>query len=734
VTAAAVNLATERAQVTFPAGQVRLEDLRLAVQAAGYDIPAAGTEAGAGPGAEDAAAARRARELAGLRRRLLVGAALAVPVVLGSFPQVFPWAPAAWRDPWVQLALTLPVQLWVAWPFHRGAAVALRHGSANMNTLVSLGTTAAFVGSLAVTLWPHALMAAGAMTYYDTAVVLVTLIVLGRYLEARARGRASAAIRTLLDLRPRTARLERDGREVDVAVEAVLPGDLVRVRPGEKVPVDGTVTHGQSTVDESMLTGEFLPVAKRPGDRVVGGTLNRTGAFTFRAERVGRDTVLAQIVRLVEEAQGSKAPIQALADRIATVFVPVVLLLGTATFLGWWLWGPAPAILFAVSNTVAVLVIACPCAMGLATPTAIMVGTGRAAELGILVKDAGSLELLHRIRTVVVDKTGTLTRGRPAVTDVIPARDATRAEVLALAAAVERGSEHPLGEAIVAQAAAEGLPALPAEGFDALPGQGVLALVAGRAVVLGQARLMAERGVALDGLGDAARQLADEGKTAVFVAAAGRARGVIAVADPPRPEAAAAVAGLRALGLEVVMLTGDARGTAEAVARQLGGVRVLAEVLPADKAREVGRLQAEGHRVAMVGDGINDAPALARADVGIAMGSGIDVALEAAAVTILSGDLRAIETTVRLSRATLRVIRENLAWAFGYNLVLLPVAAGLLYPLFGPGGVPPALRPLFGESGLLSPVLAGAAMACSSVSVVANSLRLRRFAPAPPRP
>ncbi|HEV8676902.1 MAG TPA: heavy metal translocating P-type ATPase, partial [Methylomirabilota bacterium] len=493
---ASVNLASEQARVAFPAGRVELGELRRAVRAAGYDIPEVPTAAE--PSA-DGEPASRAREIAGLRLKVAIGVVLSVPVLLGSLP-LLPWVPVGWTNPWVQLVLTLPVQYWVGWPFHRGAWTALRHHTANMNTLVSLGTNAAFLYSGAVTLWPHPLMAAGGMTYYDTAAVLVTLIVLGRYLEARAKGKTSEAIRALVGLSPKRARVLRGDIEGDVAIEELVPGDLVRVRPGEKVPVDGVVIEGRSTVDESMLTGESLPVAKGPGDAVTGATLNRTGTFTFRAERVGRDTVLSRIIRLVEAAQGSKAPIQALADRVSAVFVPVVLALAAVTFGVWWLGGPAPALLFALSNAVAVLVIACPCAMGLATPTAIMVGTGKAAEHGILVKSAGALELLHRVRTMVLDKTGTLTRGRPEVTDVRPRAGVTAIDLLAVAAAVERGSEHPLAEAIVARAAADGAPASTAEGFEALPGHGVSARVDGRAVVLGHARLMAECGVPLDGL------------------------------------------------------------------------------------------------------------------------------------------------------------------------------------------------------------------------------------------
>jgi Cu+-exporting ATPase len=732
VEGAAVNLATERAQVVLADPSVPVARLREAVKAAGYDIPAGIEAEAAAPPDPERDEARRSRELARLRSRLLTGIALSVPVVVGSFPQAFPWAPAVLRDPWVQLILTAPVQLWVGADFHRAALRGLRHRTATMNTLVSLGTTAAFLGSLAVTLWPHALMAAGAMTYYDTAAVLMTLLVLGRFLEARARRRTSAAIRALVGLQPRTARVVRGQQEATEPIDRLAPGDVIRVRPGERIPVDGQVVDGRSTVDESMLTGEATPVTKGPGDRVIGGTLNRTGTFTFEARRVGRETVLAQIVRLVAEAQGSRAPIQALADRVAAVFVPVVLLLAAATFAGWLLLGPPPALLFALSSTVAVLVIACPCALGLATPTAIIVATGRAAERGVLVRDAGALEALHRARSVVFDKTGTLTRGRPEVTEVTPVDGVTPATLLRLAAAVERGSEHPLGEAIAARAAADGLTLPPVEAFEAWPGQGVSGQVDGAQVLLGSRRFLAERGIEPGALAKEAERLAAEGRTAVLVARAGLPLGLLGVADPLRPEAPGTVAALRARGLEPIMLTGDTRLTAEAVARQAGITRVRAEVLPADKAAEIARLQAEGPAgggaapVAMVGDGINDAPALARADVGIALGSGADVALEAADVTLLSGDLRSLVMAIDLARATFAVIRQNLGWAFGYNLVLLPVAAGLLYPVFGPGGVPGPLRPILGDSGLLSPILAGAAMALSSVSVVANSLRLRR--------
>jgi Cu+-exporting ATPase len=557
-------------------------------------------------------------------------------------------------------------------------------------------------------------MAAGAMPYFEASALLMTFLVLGRWLEARARGGTSEAIRRLVALQPRTARLAQPGGERDVPIEEVVPGDLLRVRPGERIAVDGLVVEGVSSVDESMLTGESLPVEKGPGAPVVGGSINRTGTFTFRATRVGRDTVLARIVRLVEDAQGSKAPIQRLADRVASVFVPVVLGIAALTFGAWMLWGPAPAFFHALTNAVGVLVIACPCALGLATPTAVMVATGRGAELGVLIRSAVVLETLHRMETVVLDKTGTLTVGRPAVTEVVPAAGIDPDLVLALAAAVEQGSEHPLGEAIVTAAKARGLAMPPVREFRAAPGQGVEALVEPGRILLGNRRLMESRGIELGALEEQACWLTQGGKSVVYAVLAGEPLGLIAVADVLRPEAPAAVAALRALGLDVVMLTGDAQSTAQAIARQAGIERVQAEVLPEQKATEIERLQGEGRLVAMVGDGINDAPALAQADVGLAMSSGTDVAIEAADVTLMRDDLRGVVAAVELSRRTMRIVKENLGWAFGYNLVLVPVAAGMLYPIWGIQ---------------LSPILAGLAMALSSVSVVANSLRLGRFRP-----
>ena len=713
VESASVNLATEQATVAFDPARTDLVRLRAAVAAAGYELAEPQREPLPG-GAVDRE--RAAREAAERRERLkfVVGAVLAAPVLLGSMADVLPWVPALLQNPWLQLVLTTPVQVWVGWQFHRGFVHDLRYRTASMATLVSIGTNAAYLGSVAVTLWPHAFVSHGAMTYYDVSAVVITLVVLGRWLEARARSRTSEAIRKLMTLAPRTARVIRDGVEADVPTAAVRVGDFVRIRPGERVPVDGVVTEGASTVDESMLTGESLPVEKAPEAKVFAGTVNRTGTFVFRAARVGSETTLARIIKLVAEAQGSRAPIQRLADRVAAVFVPIVLVIAALTFVAWWLVGPEPAGLVALTNAVAVLVIACPCAMGLATPTAIMVGTGRGAEFGVLIKSAAALELLHRVDTVVFDKTGTLTVGRPVVTDVVPVGAASEDEILALAAAVEQASEHPLGEAIVARAKERGLALPPIAEFTTVPGRGIDAMATDGRVLLGNRTLMDARGIDVRLLAGRVRELAAEGKTAVYLAFAGRLLGVIAAADVPKPDATRAVAALRRLGVSVAMLTGDHRLTAEAIARQARLDRVLAEVLPEDKAREIRALQAKGRRVAMVGDGINDAPALAQAEVGIAMGSGTDVAIAAADVTLMRGDLVGVVAAIELSRRTIRVIRENLVWAFGYNTVLIPVAAGALYPVWGVQ---------------LSPILAGAAMAFSSLSVVTNSLRLKRWRP-----
>jgi P-type Cu+ transporter len=707
---ATVNLATEQATVSFDPERTSFDALQAAVAAAGYELVPPRPDQVPGAALDPERSARDAEQRYE-KIKFIVGAVLSVPVLLGGMSHILPWVPTALRNPWLLLILTTPVQFWVGWQFHRGFLHDLRYRQASMSTLVSVGTSAAYFFSVAVTLWPH-VFPAHSVTYYDVSAVVITLVVLGRWLEARARGRTSEAIRRLVSLAPRTARVVRAGAEVDVPTAEVRVGDFVRIRPGERIPVDGVVTEGASTIDESMLTGESLPVEKISESKVYAGTVNRTGSFIFRAAKVGRETALARIVALVAEAQGSRAPIQRLADRVAAIFVPIVLGIAGLTFLAWWLFGPEPAGLFALTNAVAVLVIACPCAMGLATPTAIMVATGRGAERGILIRSAAALELLERVDTVVFDKTGTLTVGRPVVTDVIALPLTSEEDVVALAAAAEQGSEHPLGEAIVASAKERGLALPPITAFTTVPGQGIDARASDGHVLLGNRTLMDARGVDVSALVPRAQALASEGKTAVYLALGGRALGLLAVADVLKPEAPDAVAALKRRGLEVIVLTGDARPTAEAVARRAGVEKVLAEVLPEDKAREITGLKAQRHRVAMVGDGINDAPALAQADVGIAMGSGTDVAIEAADVTLVRGDLRSVVGAIDLSRRTISVIKQNLVWAFGYNVVLIPVAAGVLYPLWGV---------------LLSPILAGAAMAFSSVSVVTNSLRLKRW-------
>mgnify|MGYP000492278803 CR=1 FL=1 len=715
-----VNLATERASVRYLGGEVQQRDLERAVESAGYGVDASGGE-------EDAGSAHE-REYEKLRNNFIVAAVLTALILVGSLPMMLgfmPPVPMGWLN-FALLSLATPVQFWAGWRFYRGAWGALRHGQANMNTLVVLGTSAAYLYSLVATVAPG-LFAGRADVYFDTSALIVTLILLGRLLEMRAKGRTNEAIKKLAGLQARTARVVRDGEEVDVPVEDVQIGDVIVVRPGEKVPVDGRVVSGSSAVDEAMITGESIPVTKRFGDEVIGATMNASGSFRFEAIRVGKDTALSQIVRMVEEAQGSKAPIQRLADRISGVFVPVVMALATLTFLVWLFFGPEPAFTFALLNTVAVLIIACPCAMGLATPTSIMVGTGKGAESGILVKGGEALEGAHKLDAVILDKTGTLTRGKPELTDVVVTNGIPEKEFLRLAASAERGSEHPLGEAIVRGAKDRGLSLADAGDFEAITGGGIRARVEGREVLVGTRRFLDESGISEDGLVPRGEELAASGKTPMFVAVDGRPAGLVAVADTVREESREAIEKLHQLGLEVAMITGDNRRTASAIARELGIDRVLAEVRPEDKANEVKRLQAEGKKVGMVGDGINDAPALAQADIGIAIGTGTDVAMEASDLTLIGGDVRGVAKAIGLSKATVRNIKQNLFWAFAYNVALIPVAAGVLYPLFSDGGVPGILRPFLGEYGFLNPILAAAAMALSSVTVLSNALRLRRI-------
>ena len=689
VASAHVNFATSTATVEFDPARAAVRNLVDAIEELGYGVP----QPVAGEDVEEQA---RAHEYAALQRRLWLAAAFAIPVVvLGMWPGLMHLAAMSW----IQLALTVPVIFYAGAPFYKGAWTALRHRSANMNTLIALGTGAAFLYSLTVT------VRGGHEVYYEAAAVIVTLILLGRVLEARARGKASEAIRHLRELQPKTARVVRDGAEQDIPIEQVRVGDLVVVRPGEKIPVDGAVREGDSAVDESMLTGESMPVDKKSGDAVYGGTINRSGSLRFEARKVGRATALQQMIELVRQAQGSRAPVARLADVVSGYFTVGVLAIATLTFVVWLalaLLGVAP-LSFALRNFVAVLIIACPCALGLATPTAIMVGTGRGAERGILIKGGEALEAAHRIDTVILDKTGTITCGQPRVTDVIPMNGYSEAAVLRLAASAERYSEHPLGRAIVEHAQALAIVLEDPAGFRAVAGHGVEARVDGCDVTVGSFAGPLEL--------PEMERLAAEGKTAVVVAVDGQPAGAIGIADTVKPEAAAAVRRLHEMGIEVWMITGDNRRTAESVARQVGIQRVLAEVLPDAKLAEVRKLQAAGRKVAMVGDGINDAPALAQADVGIAIGTGTDIAKEAASITLMRGDLNGVAGALALARRTMRVIRQNLFWAFAYNIIGIPIAAGALYPFTG---------------WLLSPVLASAAMALSSVTVVTNSLRLKR--------
>jgi Cu+-exporting ATPase len=717
---ASVNLANERATVEYLAGEVEPRELEKAAEGAGYGVIREDERSSVADSYE--------RDYRKLRTHFLLAAALTAMILVGSLPHMFEFMlpiPAGWLN-LVLLLLATPVQLWAGWRFYRGAWAALKHGQANMNTLVVMGTSAAYLYSVVATLAPQLFAVGRAEVYFDTSALIITLILLGRLLEARAKGRTNEAIKKLARLQAKTARVVRDEEEVDVPVENVEIGDIVVVRPGEKIAVDGLVLSGESAVDESMITGESIPVTKREGDEVIGATMNASGSFRFEATKVGEDTALHQIMRMVEEAQGSKAPIQRLADRVSGVFVPAVIGVAAATFVIWLIVGPEPALTFALLNAVAVLIIACPCAMGLATPTSIMVGTGKGAESGILIRGGEAFEAAHKLDTVVLDKTGTLTRGTPELTDVVVEDGAREEELLRLLASAERASEHPVGEAIVRGAKYRGLPLSEVEAFEAVSGGGIRARVEGREVLVGSRRFLSEADVFEDGLAPRGEELAREGKTPIFVAMDGKPAGLVAVADVVREESREAIGQLNSLGLEVAMLTGDNRRTAEAIARELGVDRVVAEVRPEDKAAEVKKLQAEGKIVGMVGDGINDAPALAQADVGISIGTGTDVAMEAADLTLISGDVRGVARAISLSKATVRNIEQNLFWAFAYNVALIPVAAGVLYPLFSEGNVPEVLRPFFGEYGFLNPVLAAAAMALSSVTVLSNALRLRR--------
>ena len=739
VTQASVNLATEQATVTLDAATAPpLEALRAAVDRAGYTLELPGAAGDEQP--QDRLERERLHEYRALRLRTLVALVSGVSLALAMFWREVPALadiPMRLMHP-LFFAIATPVQFWAGARIYTGAVKVARHGASDMNTLIAVGTAAAYGYSVVATFWPdlfHSVHGLEMAVYYDTGVLIIALVLLGRMLEARAKGQTSQAVRALIALRPQRARVLEHGEEFEIPVAAVQPGDTVIVRPSEQLPVDGEVLDGASAVDESMLTGESLPVAKGPGDAVFGATLNSTGLLRVRATAVGADSALARIIRLVEDAQGSKAPIQRLADEIAAVFVPVVLVIALATFAGWWWLGPEPALTYALLNAVTVLIIACPCALGLATPTAIMVGMGLGARHGVLIRNAEALERARRVDAVVFDKTGTVTEGKPVVVAVELAAGAPAGatvdadELVRLVASAERGSEHPLAAAVVHEAERRGLAIEWPERFRAVVGQGIDATIGGRQVLAGNAALLAGAGVPSEGLvalGDAA---AARGETPLLVAVDGAAVGLIAVADRMRESAPGAVARLRALGVDVVMLTGDQQATAEAVAARAGIARVVAGVQPEGKTAVVRELQAAGRTVAMVGDGINDAPALAAADVGIAIGTGTDVALEAAPVTLMRPDLAGVATAIALSRATMRAMHQNLVWAFGYNVLLIPVAAGLGYVLFQQvldgAAVPALLRPVFGELGFLNPIVAAAAMAVSSVSVMANALRLR---------
>jgi Cu+-exporting ATPase len=718
------NLATMQVSIKYLPDAASVKAIRAAIEDFGYKVREV---SGSGEAAEDSLEHAHALEYAELKKKFWIAAVLSLPVLVIAmshgaieflnFPGVN----------WLQLVLTIPVVFYCGAQFYRGAWAAFRHRAADMNTLIATGTGAAFIYSVLATVFPSFFVNAGGQTmnmpgmgamsnvpvYFEAASVIIALILLGRMMEARAKGQTGAAIKKLVGLQAKTATVIRDGKEIEIETEEVVPGDIVLVRPGEKIPVDGTVTEGSSAVDESMLTGESIPVEKKTGDEIFGATINKTGAFSFKATKVGKDTALQQIVKLVQDAQGSKPPIAKLADTISGIFTPIVICIAIATFVIWFV-AASPEIRFtmALVNFVSVLIIACPCALGLATPTAIMVGTGRGAENGILIKGGDSLETAHKLNTIVLDKTGTITRGEPSLTDVVTAEGMSENDFLKIVASAERQSEHPLAAAIVRGAEARNLTFEKPQDFNALEGRGIEAKVSGRDLLLGNLRLMNERKIELNGAEGTVEKLAGEGKTPMFAAIDGNFAGIVAVADTIKPESKEAIASLQNLGLEVVMMTGDNKRTAEAVAAQVGIRRVLAEVLPEGKSGEIKRLQSEKKLVGMVGDGINDAPALAQADVGIAIGTGTDVAIEASDITLIKGDLRGVVTAIALSKATIRSVKQNLFWAFIYNVIGIPIAAGLLYPIFGI---------------LLSPILASAAMSLSSVSVVANSLRLRSF-------
>ncbi len=707
---AVVNLATNSATLAYDPKQVSDKSIIDAVAGAGYtaviDPVATNTES------------ERKKELRDIKKNVIISTILTLPIVFGSFPMLMDWSPSLFKNAYLQLSLASLIQFWIGLPFYRSAIPAIKHRTANMDVLVVIGTSAAYLYSVFVTFFPGVVMNVGAdpMAYFDTSAVIITLILLGRFLEARAKAGTSEAIKKLIGLQAKTARVIRDNKEIDIAIEDVRIHDIIRVRPGEKIPVDGIIIQGESSVDESMVTGESMPVDKIIGSPVIGATINKSGTFLCKATKVGADTMLARIVQLVQEAQGSKAPIQRVADKIAAVFVPIVLMLALLTFVVWYFWGPEPSFIYALLNTVSVLIIACPCAMGLATPTAIMVGTGLGAEHGILIKDAKSLELLSSVKTIIFDKTGTITEGKPALTDLISIdnKRVTIDKILQLAASLEKGSEHSLADAILKAAAKNNDILFPIEKFRAISGHGIEGVIEGKKYLLGNRKLLEKNHFSSDihtPLFSRITELEKEGKTVVFLTDEKNILGVIAIADTIKESAAGAIEALKKMKLSPLLLTGDNKRTAETIAQKAGINEVIADVLPDQKEQAVKSRQINNVRVAMVGDGINDAPALAAADVGIAMGSGTDIAIETADITLINKNLKAIVSAVKLSHSTMHTIRMNLIWAFGYNIILIPVAMGILYPFTGI---------------LLNPILASAAMALSSVSVVSNSLLLKR--------
>ena len=716
VHSASVNFATESALIEFDESAVSEQNLADTVKSIGYHLEVGSSKKEENkkmlnmdmntPG-HNHAQMEREDEIKEMKIKLVVGGVLSFFIFLGSFPEWFPFVPKILNNNWVLLLLTTPVQFWVGWQFYSGLKLLIKYRTADMNTLISVGTLAAYFYSAAVTIFPAYFMRGGLTPaiYFDTSAIIIVLILLGKYFEILMKGRASEAIKKLIGLQPKTAKVVKDGKEVEISISEVQVGDMIIVKPGERIPVDGKIIEGESEIDESMVTGESMPVHKKMGGLVIGSTINKFGTFTFEATKVGKDTVLSQIIKMVEEAQGSKAPIQRLADQVSSYFVPVVFVVAILTFGVWLFFGPVPAFTFALVNFVAVLIIACPCALGLATPMAIMVSSGSAASRGILIKDAASLEIANKIDTIILDKTGTLTVGKPAVTDIL-------GDVLQIAASVENKSEHPLAQAIVNKAKEEKVNLLPVENFKAIPGHGISAELNNKKILLGNRKLMTDNKIDAGAWEEKIINLESQGKTVMIVSVADGAIGLIAVADVLKKESIGAIKVLKKNNITVWMLTGDNERTAKAIATEVGIENVMSEVLPDKKSEKVKELQAQGKIVAMIGDGINDAPALTQANIGIAMGEGTDIAMESANITLMRGDLMLIPEVIKLSKRTMRIIKQNLFWAFFYNIAFIPVAAGLLYPFFGI---------------LLNPIFAGAAMAFSSISVVLNSLRLKKI-------